>query len=133
MISSRLKNLFLIGILLFIAHGMEEYFTGFLSGNGDPIFNFIFRPFEGMSPEEATFVMFQLMFWSSLIMIFLLLSGKKWALTVLVLPGIIYVVEAHHLIEAAIHRAYYPGMVTALFFPVLAFFYWKELLKQLRS
>ena len=29
MISTKLKNIFLISIILFITHGVEEFFTGF--------------------------------------------------------------------------------------------------------
>ena len=54
MISKKIQNLFLISIFLFIAHGLEEYFTGFY--NVDSLFYFAFRHFENMSVFQAAFL-----------------------------------------------------------------------------
>ena len=44
-------------------------------------------------------------------------------------PGIIFIYELHHLYKAVLTGGYYPGLITALLFPVIGYFYWRELLK----
>lgn len=126
MISKRLQNLFLISIPLFIAHGLEEYFTGFY--NTDSIFYFVFQPFGSMSVFQATFLLFQIMIWILLIVSYLILS-RRMLLKLLTFLGLIFVFELSHLIKALISWNYYPGLITGLLFPIIGFFYWKELIK----
>ncbi len=126
MISKKLQNLFLISIPIFIAHGLEEYFTGFY--NVDPIFYFVFQSFESMGVFQATFLLFQIMIWILLIVSYFILS-RKFLLKLLAFIGFIFVFELHHLIKTLISWHYYPGMITAILFPVVGFFYWKELIK----
>ena len=127
MISGKLKDIFLISILVFIAHGLEEYFNNFY--NIDPIFRFVFKPFETMSVPQATFLLLQIMLWLLLVISFLLISNEKWQLRLMAIPGLVYIFELHHFWEALIHGGYYPGVITAIAFPIIGFLFWKELLK----
>ena len=127
MLSKRIHNLFLISIVLFITHGLEEYFTGFY--NVDNIFKFVFHVFENMSIPQAIFFLFQIMWWSLLIISYLLIFKKNWILVLLTIYALVFIFEIHHIIKAVIYWEYYPGSITAIFFPVLGFFYWKELIK----
>ena len=129
MISSKLKNIFCISIPFFIAHGLEEYFTDFY--NIDSYSLFVFRPFVEMSVNQATFLLFQIMIWLLFGITFLFLSGPKWQLRLMILPGLVYFFELHHVIKAISVGGYYPGLITALGFPIIAFFFWRELWKEL--
>ena len=72
------------------------------------------------------------MIWIFLLLSFLLIQGKKWIVRLLFIPGIVMIFELHHLFEALRHQSYYSGMLTALFFPIVAFLYWQELLKEFK-
>ena len=95
MISKKLKAIFAISIPVFIAHGLEEYFTGFY--NIDGISRFVFSPFETMTIPQATFLLFQIMIWFVLIGSFLLITNEKWQLRFMIVPGLIYIFELHHI------------------------------------
>jgi hypothetical protein len=123
--SNKLKTLFQISVALFVAHGIEEYFTGFY--NLDAFDEWLFSLLPFASIHQAMFATFQIMFWLLLVISFLLLIGKKWQFRLLALLGIVQIFELHHVIKAVLALSYYPGLITALGFPVLAYFYWKEL------
>ena len=131
MVSYKLRFLFLISTILFVFHGVEEYMTDF--HHIDASFRFVFSPLFTEDPQTAAFVTFQIMLWILLVISFLLLQGKKWIPRLLFIFGVVMILESHHLFEALLTQSYYPGMVTALFFPFVAFFFWKELLKESRS
>ncbi|MBI5794612.1 hypothetical protein HZA87_06075 [Candidatus Uhrbacteria bacterium] len=120
----RLHSIFFISIPIFIAHGIEEYLTGF--AEIDSIFAFVFQAVLKMSVANGAFVVFQIMFWLLLVMSAFLLLGEHWQRRLLIIPGILYIFEIHHLIEAVLRWEYYPGLFTAFAFPLLAFFFWKE-------
>ena len=122
----KLRFLFFLSIPLFVIHGIEEYVTGF--PDVDTFFMIIFRPVMSLPLPQATFVVFQVMLWLLLILSALVLLGERWQRRLLIIPGIVYILEAHHLIEAIIRWTYYPGSLTAIFFPILAFFFWREYL-----
>lgn len=121
---TKLHWIFIASIPVFILHGTEEYMMGFF--RIDPVFLWVFQPVLRMPADQASFLIFQIMLWLLLIVSALLLLGKRWQRCLLVIPGIIYILEMHHLIEAIMRQSYYPGSITAIAFPVLAFFFWKE-------
>jgi len=127
MISSKLKNIFALSIPLFIAHGIEEFLTHFydIDAHDQAIFGLL----SSLSNHGATFVVFQIMFWLILIVSYLLISSEQWRFRLMFVPGIIFIYELHHLYKAVLTGGYYPGLITALLFPVIGYFYWRELLK----
>lgn len=132
MITSRLKLIFGLSIPLFIAHGIEEFTTHFY--NTDAWDQAIFgNLFINLSTHGATFVTFQIMLWLLLIVAFLLLLGEHWRFYMLALLGIIFVYELHHPIKALLAGGYYPGLITSLVFPILAFLFWREWLRIFQS
>lgn len=126
MITKRLKTIFAISIPIFIAHGLEEYFTGFYAV--DSHFKFFFGSLDTMSVAQATFLVFQIMFWIALAVFTFLIASEKWRMRVMILPGLIYIYELHHFWSALSIGGYYSGMITALAFPIVGFVFWKELL-----
>lgn len=120
----KLRTIFAWSIPVFIAHGIEEYLTGFTKV--DRIFAFVFQPVLGMSIANGTFVVFQIMAWIFLIVCAVLLMGERWQKRLLIIPGLLYIFEVHHLIEALLRWNYYPGLLTAIIFPVFAILFWRE-------
>ncbi len=127
MISQKIKIIFYISIPIFIAHGLEEIFNGF--SNVDWSFKFVFGFLDTMTVPQSTFLLFQIMLWLAFIVFAFLIASEKWRLRLMVLPGIIYIFELHHIWKALAGWSYYPGVITAVSFPFIAFFFWKELLK----
>ena len=127
MISQKLKNIFILSIPVFIPHGLEEYFTGFYLV--DPIFKFALGPLLTLPTSQATFLLFQLMLWLLLIISYIILKQGRALLIFMTFIGLIFIFELHHLLEAIFSMNYYPGTLTALLFPILGFFYWKELIQ----
>jgi hypothetical protein len=120
------RTIFGISIPLFILHGMEEYFNGFY--NIDSHLQFIFKPFFIISNYQTSFLIFQISFWVLLILIFIIVKKPPLWLTVII--GLIYFYELQHIIKAVEVGGYYPGLITALAFPIIAIFYWQTLIKQ---
>lgn len=127
MMTQRLKMIFGLSIPLFVLHGIEEYRAGFY--RVDELYRFFFRPFLKMQGNQATFIVFQIMFWFLLSSSFLLLVSEHWRLRMLTVLGIVFVVELHHIWRAVISWSYYPGLITALPLSVVGFFFWQELMK----
>ncbi len=131
MISNRLKNVFALSVPVFIAHGIEEFLTGFY--NLDAWDLAIFAPIANLSTHAAMFLTFQIMLWLLLIVAFLLLLGERWQLRMLAVLGLVYIFEFHHLVKALLVGGYYPGLITALAFPIIAYFFWQEWFRTLKS
>ena len=127
MISQKLRTLFYISVPVFIAHGLEEIFTGFYAV--DWFFKFAFGFLETMSVPQATFIVFQIMIWLAFIVFAFLITSEKWRLRLMFLPGIIYIFELHHIWKTFESWSYYPGVITAIAFPIVGFLFWKELIK----
>lgn len=121
MISSRLKNLFALSIPLFIVHGLEEYFTG--------LYNFD-SFYQSFSNPKTAFVIVVLVLANILLIVsYMLIQKNKWGLGLSFLLGLSFIFELVHIYDAIITGGYYPGLYTALLFPVIGFLFWKELLK----
>lgn len=131
MISQKLKNIFFLSVPVLIIHGLEEYLTSFY--NTDSHVKFVFGYLNTLPTPQATFLLFQVMLWVALTIFAILISSEKWRLRLMIIPGLIYIYELHHIWKALEVGRYYPGLVTALLFPVIAFFFWKELLKSYKS
>ena len=124
MITSKLKYIFGFSALLFIAHGIEEMLTGFYEV--DAWDRALFEPLAFLSTHGAMFATFQVMLWLMLIVSFVLLLNERMRLYALSLIGIVYLFELHHPIKALLVGGYYPGLITSLLFPIIAYFFWRE-------
>lgn len=128
--TKKLKTIFAISIPLFIVHGLEEYFSGYYIQSG--FYSFVFEPLGKMTNPESIFWLFQIMFLLLLIISSLLLISEKWRLRVMIIPGLVYLFEIQHLLNALVHWGYYPGAITAIAYPIIAFFFWQELIENLK-
>ncbi|KKU50496.1 MAG: hypothetical protein UX71_C0001G0151 [Parcubacteria group bacterium GW2011_GWA1_47_10] len=131
MISHKLKNIFIFSIPVFIAHGLEEYFTGLY--NNDWSIQFISGFLESMSTPQAIFLVFQIMLWLALVVFALLIISEKWRLRLMVIPGLVYIFELYHILKSVSVAGYYPGLITSLLFPVIAVFFWVELIRNYKN
>ncbi len=131
MISQKLKNIFYISIPVFIAHGLEEFFNDFY--NIDWSTKLVFGFLNEMSMPQATFLVFQIMLWLALIVFAFLIASEKWRLRLMFLPGIIFIVELHHIWTAITTWSYYPGLITSIPLLIIGGLFWKELLKNYKQ
>lgn len=129
MLSERLKKLFIISLLLIYAHGIEEVITGFQYNDSFMIF---FADYFNTTPELFYWIS-HLIWWISLPLLFILFKPHRLGLPLMILFSIVFVVEIHHVIKGLVSGSYYPGMVTALVYPVMGFFFWKQLIQDLRK
>jgi len=123
MISKRLKHIFLISLLLIYAHGIEEIIGGFQYFDS---FMVLGANYFGTTPEIFYWV-FHIIFWLSLLILFMLFHKRKVGLILMTIFGVIFIIELHHPIKAILARQYYPGMITALFYPIVGVFFWKQI------
>ena len=129
MVSEKLKKLTFLSLLLIYAHGIEEIIMGFWKVNS----MLMVWNDRLVSIPHAVYWASHIPFWFFLIPMFLLVLGGKWNLRVLALFGLIFVVEIHHIVSALfVTQTYYPGLITAIFYPIIGFFYWKELIHNFR-
>jgi hypothetical protein len=128
--TKKLQNLFLLSIPLFIAHGLEEIFTGFY--NTDSQVAFWLGNLNSLPTAQATFILLQIMIALMLIIGYFLLLGPKWQLRMMFIPAIIFIYELHHLYKAFDVASYYPGLITAIPLYIIGFFFWKEMYTNLK-
>lgn len=125
--TKRFHNIFLLTILLFIAHGIEEYLTDFYLVDRSFLLTL-----GKIGPPKVIFIIYQLVFWLLLTLLWLKLRRGKTPTLLLAFVGLLLLLELQHWYESLSGAHYYPGFITALFFPVLSFFYWKELITSLK-
>lgn len=129
MTSKRLENLFLISLLLIYAHGLEENLTGFPYIDS---FMVIGAQYFGTTPEIFYWAS-HFIWWLSVPLLFLLFRKTRILLFLLTLFSLVFVTEIHHTIKAILAKSYYPGLITALFYPIMGYFFWDELIKNWRK
>lgn len=129
MISDKLKHIFLLSLALIYAHGLEEIIGGFQYFDS---FMVAGARYFGTNPEFF-YWMSHLIFWISLPTLFLIFRNKKLGLLLISIFGIIYFVELHHITKGFIARSYYPGMITALFYPIIGLFFWRQLIRDWKA
>lgn len=120
--SNKLRRIFGLSIPVFVIHGLEEYFHEFY--NIDSHVEFVLM---GFGSYQIAFLIFQLVFWLSLVLASIFFQRLPRA--VIVLIGLVYIYELSHLIKAIEVGGYYPGLISASVLYIAAFFYLKELAK----
>jgi len=129
MISKRLNTIFFLSLGLMYAHGFEEVLTGFQHTDSFVIFG---ANLFNTTPESVYWV-FHILWWSSVPILFFVFRKKSFVFPLLALFGIVFLVETHHLIKAVLVKSYYPGMITAFFYPIAGFFFYRELIRKWRG
>ena len=128
MISNKLKKLFYLSVALIYLHALEEVLTGFPSSDsfmtlGGKVF--------GTTPGIFYWILHTV--WLLGIPLTFILARKSILLLgLMMLFGVVFIFEFHHLIKALLRADYYPGMITAFLYPMVGIFYWKQLLADWR-
>ena len=112
-------------IPLFVLHGTEEFLTGFYATDSHALF--VFGWLEPIVPLSTSFIIFQLAFWALLIGAYRMARSHRFAVSILLVIGLISIYELHHVLKAYEVGGYYPGLVTAFPLYVVALLYWREL------
>ncbi len=124
MVSKRFQLILILSIVLNYLHGVECISTKFYEVN--PNFYGMTNYFHSI--HESVYFVFHVSFWIFILLALFLIKGGKWVFIPLALYGTVFFTEAHHFIKGFMLKHYYPGMITSILFPILGFFYWKELL-----
>lgn len=129
MVTKRLKYIILIALGLIYAHGLEEIITGFyLSDSTMELLGSYFN----LSTQSFYWVS-HAVWWIGLAILSFVVLIKGKLLWLLSLFGIVFFIELHHIGKAIFTGNYYPGMLTAILYPLLGIFYWKELIRNWRK
>ncbi len=123
---NKFELIFLVLTSVFIIHGLEEYLTEFYKI--DWSYRLIFG---NLSDIPQIFLAYQASLWLLLLLTYVLLKRGKRISWLLIVLGVMSVFELQHVYAAIVSQSYYPGLITSLFFPIVGFFFWKELLKKL--
>lgn len=127
--SKKLQRLFLVSLVIIYLHGFEEILTGFQYHDSFIAFG---ANKVGTTPEVYYWVS-HITFWIALPLLYFVFKNGKAGLVLAGIFGLIFIVEFHHLIKGALSFQYYPGMITALFYPILGFFFWRQLIKDWKA
>ena len=125
MISDKLKYIFLLSLLLIYGHGVEEIINGFQYSDSFMVYGanlFTTTP-------EIFYWASHLVWWISLPLLFLLFHKNRLGLLLMTLYGLVFFVELHHPIKGLLIGSYYPGMITAMLYPIFGIFYWKQIVE----
>lgn len=129
MITNRLKTIFYISLIVIYIHGLEEIIGGFQHVDS---FMLAGANFFKVS-IEVFYWSSHIIWWLAVPLLYLIFRNRAQILTLLSLYGLVFVIELHHIAKAAQLGYYYPGMMTAFFYPVVGLFFWKELLNNFKQ
>ena len=124
MVSNKLKYTFLLSLLLIYAHGVEEIINGFQYSDSFMVYG---ANLLNTTPEIFYWVS-HLVWWTSLPLLFLLFRENRLGLLLMTLYGLVFFIELHHPIKGLLASRYYPGMITAMLYPIFGIFYWKQII-----
>lgn len=124
MITVKLKEIYLVTIVLFLVHAVEEYFTHFPTV--DPILTAVASKIP-LNPNFL-FILLQIIWTTFLVVVFFIAPSRgKFSLSLMVLVGLVLIFELEHLIRAIMSQSYYPGLATAILLAIVGFTFWNEL------
>ncbi|HBQ51305.1 TPA: hypothetical protein DD690_04990 [Candidatus Daviesbacteria bacterium] len=129
MASNKLNSLFLISLLLIYLHGFEEIIGGFPSSDSFIIYG---GRYFGTTPENFYWI-FHTIYWLLLPILFILFHIKRIGLFLMTLFSFVFIFESHHILKAIIINDYYPGVITAIFYPIIGFFFLRQLIKDWKN
>lgn len=121
----KLSKIFLLSAVLIYLHGIEEIYGGF--EHFDSFMQFGASVFHTSS--EVFYWGFHIIWWLLVPLIYLCVFKFHKTKNILLLFSLVYFLEIHHVIKAFVRMEYYPGMITALFYPILGFLFIKEFVK----
>lgn len=125
--SARMKLYFLLSILLMLLHKVESFQT--LEWEFAPMYKYVLSL--GYERGPLLFLTFICILFLGLFWCFLLLAWRWGQWVLLVVWGLTFLLEWHHLWRTLQSEAYYSGLITGVLYGCFGFIYWKELISLL--
>lgn len=132
----RMKNYFVVSVLLMLGHKVECWFTD--EWMDSPFFQALISSahWAGMAKEdilgEAIFLTFCVWLFIGLVMGRMVMQGGGWVLGALGIWGLTYILEWHHVVRTILSGEYYTGLYTSVIYLAFGVMYWRELLSHAR-
>lgn len=118
---------FLVSALVFeAAHAWEEYhFTFKNGGSADKLTGINFTgKLKKLSQGQSNLLVYKVMMFVMIALIALVTAGDGWRIAGLVILGIYFTYQLHHVLEWIVYRKYNPGLVTALLWTPVVVLWW---------
>ncbi|MBA3724813.1 MAG: HXXEE domain-containing protein [Candidatus Levybacteria bacterium] len=129
MISKKLKTITHVALIVIYLHGLEEIITGFY--HNDSTMAFLGNYFNASASQF--YWVSHVIWWVSLPILFIAVLKIKKLFWLMVVFGSVFFIEIHHVVKALFSMTYYPGMITAIIYPFIGFFYWRELINNFKK
>ena len=116
MVSSRLRNLFLLAVPVGLVHCLEQWLFGF--NEAFAVVKSYFLPLQNLfvPPEKAFLVLAAFLFVAWFLTTYFLLRGGKYQHGVLIFFGALFISEIHHLFGSISQGKYIAGTGTGVLF-----------------
>lgn len=118
---------FLLTSLLFMAHGLEEYFGGFQSD--DPVWQWFYGLVFPAVHQYTAFLIFHFLFWLGLIVTLLIIARGRIPYFLMSAVAVVMFLEIYHVVLAGIQGRYVGGLVTSLLLLLAGIWFGTELVK----
>lgn len=120
-LSTLLRLQFLVSILLMVIHKVECYYTQ--EYDKDPVYLWFLSKPSFQHSGQVAFLTMCFFVTLMLSMIFLILLGGSWPITVLGIWCMMFVHETHHIAKSIRMRHYYSGLFTSILFSGFGLFF----------
>ena len=126
-----MKKILIFLPFLVLIHGIEEYYFGLQYQASEAILTgaSLLPLFSHLNTNQAIYIVYIIMQVLLFVAVALFMSGNKKAKKILLMViGLLFIYQAHHIIETLISFQYNPGLVTSILFVILGYYYWKNIL-----
>ena len=119
---NKIQKIVLSTMLVLFLHAIEEYFTNF--------YNLDFSTIEASKLLHISPAAFWLI-GQGIVLTFLIFSivvilPRRIPIWFAVIMGVAFIIELSHPYSAIVSRAYFPGLITSLVFPILGYYFFRE-------
>ncbi len=122
-----------VGIYFFCAcifealHAWEEYHFGFEENTSGKKFTGItfFSKLSKLPQDQSNFLVYKIMMVIGMFFIMLFVAGGAWSTMGLLLMGLYFTYQLHHVLEYIVSRKYNPGLITAIAWVPFVILWWK--------
>lgn len=126
---NKIQKIILITLFVSIIHAIEEYFTNFHNIDSSVL---VFSKLFHINTLSGWIIIQFALYLFYIISLLFLLKKKVSALFVLFF-SVILIIELSHFYYAIILGHYYPGLITAIAFPIIGSLFYREYLKNYAS
>ncbi len=133
MVSSRLRNLFLLAVPVGLVHVLEQWLFGF--SEAFTVVKSYFLPLQNLfvQPEKAFLVLATFIMVAWFLTTYFLLRGGKYQYRVLIFFGALFISEIHHLFASISQAKYLAGTGTGVLFAAFGLLLVVRTIKEMRG